>query len=155
SMFYVQNLLMVVRQVDYLAWDAAPSPLLHFWTLSVEEQFYIFWPLLMLGAALLAIKKSWPLRRTLWLTLGVVCALSLAHSIHISFVDPAPGYFLTTTRIWELGIGGLLAIAGSNANRWRPGGNLLAWGGLAAIVASAIFYSHRLPFPGYEALMPT
>lgn len=154
SMFYVQNLLMVVRQVDYLAYDAAPSPLLHFWTLSVEEQFYIFWPLLMLAMAALASRKVWPLRRALWLSLSVVCLLSLGHSIHISFVDPAPGYFLTTTRIWELGIGGLLAIL-------RPGfvaplgRKMLAWAGLLAIIASAAFYSHRLPFPGYEALLPT
>lgn len=155
SMFYVQNLLMVVRQVDYLAYDASPSPLLHFWTLSVEEQFYIFWPLLMLAMASLARMKCWPLRRVLWLSLGTVCLLSLGHSIHISFVDPAPGYFLTTTRVWELGVGGLLAIARPDLKVAPWGRQVLAWTGLLAIAVSALFYSHRLPFPGYEALLPT
>lgn len=155
SAFYVQNLLLAGQQVDYLALDAVPSPLLHFWSLSVEEQFYIFWPLLMVAMAALAIRKSWDLRRALLLSLGIVCGLSLAHSIHMSFVDPAPGYFITTTRVWELGIGGLLAIARPVAGIARKPRLILGWAGLLAIVASAVFYSHRLPFPGYEALLPT
>lgn len=155
SAFYVQNLLLAGQQVDYLALDAAPSPLIHFWSLSVEEQFYIFWPLLMVAMAALASRKGWELRRTLLASLGIVCALSLGHSIHLSFVDPAPGYFITTTRVWELGIGGLLAIAKPGVGVARPLRLALAWAGLLAIVTSAYFYSHRLPFPGYEALLPT
>ncbi len=155
SAFYVQNLLLVQQQVDYLAVDAAPSPLLHFWTLSVEEQFYVFWPLLMVAMAVLGNRKSWPLRPTLLVSLGAVCALSLGHAVHMSYVDPAPGYFITTTRIWELGVGALLALAAPSVGLARLPRVVLGWAGLMAIVLSTVFYTHRLPFPGYEALLPT
>lgn len=155
SAFYVQNLLLVGKQVDYLAFDAAPSPLLHFWSLSIEEQFYIFWPLIMVGMAALAARKGWALRRTLLFSLLTICVLSLAHAVHISFANPAPGYFLTTTRVWELGLGGLLAIIASATYLPQRPRVVLAWLGLGAILVSALFYSHRLPFPGYEALLPT
>jgi len=155
SAFYVQNLFLVGQQVDYLAIDAAPSPLLHFWSLSIEEQFYILWPILMVGMAALANRKGWSLRASLLACLGTICLLSLGHAIYISFVDPSPGYFLTTTRVWELGLGGLLAIAKPDVGLARGPRLFLAWVGLLAIGVSTIFYTQRLPFPGYEALLPT
>ena len=157
SALYVENWLLVQRSVDYLAQDAAASPVQHFWTLSVEEQFYIFWPLLMLAAGTVAVKRGWAVRRTFLITLTMVSLASLAYGIYMSFVDPAPGYFLTTTRIWELGLGGVLAIVGSSGAGApaRLKSNVLGWAGLAAIAAACCFYSSRLPFPGYEALLPT
>ena len=157
SALYVENWLLVQRSVDYLAQDAAASPVQHFWTLSVEEQFYIFWPLLMLAASTVALKRGWAVRRTFLVTLATVSAASLAYGIYMSFVNPAAGYFLTTTRIWELGIGGLLAILGGSegAAPSRSKSRVLGWTGLAAITAACGFYSSRLPFPGYEALLPT
>ena len=118
SALYVENWLLVERSVDYLAQDAAPSPVQHFWSLSVEEQFYIFWPLLMLGAGALARTRKLPVRKVFLTALLSVTLISLGYGIYVSFVDPAPGYFLTTTRIWELGVGGLLAIAS------RPDGGM-------------------------------
>jgi peptidoglycan/LPS O-acetylase OafA/YrhL len=157
SALYVENWLLVQRSVDYLAQDAAPSPVQHFWSLSVEEQFYIFWPLLMLGVGALARGRGWPVRKAFLVSLGVVSLASLGYGVYVSFVDPAPGYFLTTTRIWELGVGGLLAIASgaeaSGSSRWVRAG--LGWVGMAAIAVACVFYSSRLPFPGYEALLPT
>ncbi|MEL1262758.1 acyltransferase family protein [Pseudoxanthomonas putridarboris] len=156
SALYVENWLLVQRSVDYLAQDAAPSPVQHFWSLSVEEQFYIIWPLLMLGVGVLARRRGWPIRQAFLTALGVVTLASLAYGVHVSFVDPAPGYFLTTTRVWELGIGGLLVIAGRDVDGvtgWIRSG--FGWLGVAAIGTSAWFYSSRLPFPGYEALLPT
>lgn len=155
SAFYVQNLFLVGKQVDYLAVDAAPSPLLHYWSLSIEEQYYILWPVLMVVVAAAAQKFGWGLRRSLLQTLGALCLLSLAHAIHLSFVDPAPAYFLTTTRIWELGIGGILAILPDSSRLPRPVRSTAGWLGIAGISVAAAFYSNRLPFPGYEALLPT
>lgn len=157
SALYVENWLLVERSVDYLAQDAAPSPAQHFWTLSVEEQFYIFWPLLMLGVGALARSKGWLVRKVFLTALFSVTVVSLGYGVYVSFVDPAPGYFLTTTRIWELGVGGLLAIANSSHDG-APSGwarSAFGWMGIAAIGAACWFYSSRLPFPGYEALLPT
>jgi peptidoglycan/LPS O-acetylase OafA/YrhL len=155
SALYVQNLLLVHRALDYLALDAGPSPLQHFWSLSLEEQFYLLWPLLMLAAGGAAMRYGWPLRRALMGALLLVTLASLAHGIHVSLVDPAPGFFMTTTRVWELGLGGLLAIAtdGRAGRRWLR--RLLGWSGLVAILVAAWLYSSRLPFPGHAALLPT
>src|SRR5690606_29578861 len=125
--------------------------------LSVEEQFYIFWPLMMLGAGALARTRQWPVRKVFLAALLTVTVASLGYGIYMSFVDPAPGYFLTTTRMWELGVGGLLAIAsrpdGGTSSVWVR--TLSGWMGIAAIALACWFYSSRLPFPGYEALLPT
>lgn len=155
SGLYVENLLLVSKSVDYLALQEAASPVQHYWSLSVEEQFYILWPLLMIAAGSFARKSRWRTRVVFAWVLGVVTLASLAWGIRLSWVDPAPAYFLTTTRIWELGIGGLLALLAAEV---RPDGaksRWIAWAGVAGIAVSAWFYTTGLPFPGYEALLPT
>ncbi|RNF84354.1 acyltransferase family protein [Montanilutibacter psychrotolerans] len=156
SGLYVENLLLVQNSVDYLALGEAPSPVQHYWSLSVEEQFYIVWPLLMIVTGALATRLQWRLRGTFAVALATVTLASLGWGIYMSFTDPAPGYFLTTTRIWELGVGGLLALVGSGSGERHPTlRNTVGWAGCAAILVSAIFYTNTLPFPGYEALLPT
>lgn len=153
SAFYFENWLLVSRSVDYLAQDAAPSPLQHFWSLSVEEQFYIIWPLLMLLVGEVARRFGWVVRTTFKYTLLALCSASFCYGVYASFIDPAPAYFSTLTRVWELGVGGLLAIWGGSA-RSNPVSRVAAFTGFGAIVFSCVFYSNRLPFPGYEALVP-
>ncbi|MDQ5808759.1 MAG: acyltransferase, partial [Actinomycetota bacterium] len=103
SAAYVENWHLAEAAVDYQAADDAPSPVRHFWSLSVEEQFYLVWPLLIV-AALLAGRRWIP-----W-TLGAVTAASFAWSLHETAADPAAAYFVTPTRAWEFGVGGLLAL---------------------------------------------
>ena len=157
SALYVENWQLVQRSVDYLAQDAAPSPVQHYWSLSVEEQFYILWPLLMLASGVLARHRGWPIRRTFLIALLAVTLASLGYGVHMSFADPAPGYFLTTTRIWELGVGGLLAIAlrpgRPRSPRWVR--TVAGWLGLAAIATACWTLSSAVPFPGSAALLPT
>lgn len=153
SAFYVENWLLVNRSVDYLAQDVAPSPVQHFWSLSVEEQFYIFWPALMLLAAAAGRRCGWQMRRSVGAALVLVLLCSLAHGIHVSFTDPAPGYFLTSTRVWELAMGGVLALM-PLAAPGRVGGRIAGWLGFSLILVACVFYTNRLPFPGYEALLP-
>lgn len=153
SAFYFENWLLVSRSVDYLAQDAAPSALQHFWSLSVEEQFYIIWPLLMLLVGGIAKQFGWAVRATFKYTLLGLCVASFSYGVYTSFVDPAPGYFSTLTRVWELGVGGLLAIWGGLA-RSPAASRTTGFLGLGAIVFACVFYSNRLPFPGYEALVP-
>ena len=154
SGFYVQNLLLVVRSVDYLALEEAASPVQHYWSLSIEEQFYVLWPMVMLAAGWIARRRGISVRKAFAVSLAAITVLSFAWGVYKSFTDPAPGYFLTSTRLWELGVGGLLSLYRGNA-----GGGLrsssAAWLGIGAIAFSGVFYTTGLPFPGYEALLPT
>lgn len=154
---YVVNWLLASDSVDYLASEAAPSPVQHFWSLSVEEQFYAFWPVLLLVLALVARRSGASLRTASALGLGAVVAASLAYSVHETATNPASAYFVTPTRVWELGVGGLLAVAVTLGPRLHPGAAVragLAWAGLVAIAVTALTYTSATPFPGWQAALP-
>ena len=142
STLYVENWHLADAAVDYQALDDAPSPVRHFWSLSVEEQFYLVWPLLILLALLAG-------RRWIPVVLGGVTVASLAWSLHKTATDPAAAYFVTPARAWEFGIGGLLALLPLA----RPS-RLLAAAGLAAIAVAAVAYDAGTAFPGFAALLP-
>jgi peptidoglycan/LPS O-acetylase OafA/YrhL len=125
---------------DYFAQKQPPSPLLHFWTLSVEEQFYLVWPALL---TLLLLRR----RRLLAVTAGLGLA-SLAWSIASTRGSGGAAYFSTPARAWELALGAALAVAGTRL------GPRARWIGLAAIGAAAVGFSSATPFPGYAALLP-
>lgn len=179
SVFSVQNWVLAADSVDYLAAENPPTALQHFWSLGVEEQFYLVWPLLVVAAAALALRRRagagspgaarrlGDRRRMPSIALaifGVVVCASLAHSIALTSAGDPAAYFVTPTRVWELGAGGLLAagiLRGSHstwrAPRWATGGtsrSLLALAGLAAIAASAFLYDAGTPFPGAAAALP-
>lgn len=164
SIFYVENWVLAGNSVNYLAEDNAPSPLQHYWSLSVEEQFYIVWPFVMALAIWWAyrrvtVKSSDTGRVTarLMTVLGVVFAASLAYSVWYTSVNPAGAYFVTPTRVWELALGGLVAVLPVTAVRKLPSWARigLCWLGLAAIVITGFTYTGSMPFPGYSALLPT
>jgi peptidoglycan/LPS O-acetylase OafA/YrhL len=153
---YVVNWLLARDAVDYLAAENAPSPVQHFWSLSVEEQFYFVWPVLILLLAALARALH---RKPLPVVLGGLTALvaaSVAWSVHQTATDPPAAYFVTPTRIWELGIGGLLAtfslIRPGRLRSWAA--TPLAWLGLVAIAWTAATYTGETPFPGWQAAVP-
>jgi peptidoglycan/LPS O-acetylase OafA/YrhL len=150
SAFYAENWWLASESVDYLALEEAPSPVQHFWSLSVEEQFYIAWPLLIMAVLWLARRTRRPLRQLLLPVLAVATAASLAYSVVATLDTPAPAYFSTGTRFWELGLGGLLVLAPR-----PPAPRVLAWGGLAAVAAAAVLYGTGTAFPGHAALLPT
>jgi peptidoglycan/LPS O-acetylase OafA/YrhL len=159
SALYYQNWQLAWNAVDYLKSDSAASPVQHFWSLSVEEQFYLGWPLLFLLAALVALTARRRARRTrghhaVLLLAGAVVVGSLWYSVYYTHANPSGAYFVTTTRIWELGLGGLLALlpAGLSARIGRFG--LLGWAGLGLVIVSAFVLSGTNAFPGYLALLP-
>ena len=158
---YAVNWVLANDSVDYLAAENAPSPVQHFWSLSVEEQFYFVWPILILGMVLLARRRTWNQDVSVLGGLAALVALSLGYSVYETATNPAAAYFVTPTRMWELGIGGLLAtIVAVRQRRGLP--HLLAtgprivlgWVGLAAIAWTAVTYTSKTPFPGYLALLP-
>lgn len=158
SMFYVENWRLISEATDYLQAGGTGSPFQHFWSLSVEEQYYIVWPILVCVLVLLAARRGWPLRSVLGTGVGLVTIASLAHGLAITWTSPAVAYFSTPARIWELGLGGLLAIWSADRS-WPIGAarlrTLLSWGGVAVMVASAFLLSDGTPFPGWAALLPT
>ncbi|WP_370616473.1 acyltransferase family protein [Mumia sp. Pv 4-285] len=162
---YVVNWLLASDAVDYLAAENAPSPVQHFWSLSVEEQFYIGWPLLILVLVALASRLRRSPTAVVALGLGAVVAASFAYSVHETVTEPARAYFVTPTRVWELGVGGLLAVLvgrhgfgrgrSVEAVAWSATARVvLAWAGLAAIVWTGFAYTGATPFPGWQAAVP-
>jgi peptidoglycan/LPS O-acetylase OafA/YrhL len=143
---------------NYFARDDPPSPVQHFWTLAVEEQFYLAWPLI-LAVALLVLRLGRGGRRIARGGLaGVVLlgvAASLTWSIHLTAANPTAAYFSTTARAWELGLGALIAVGLPWIPRVPAGlRSRLTWVGLAGILVAAVAYGPGTAFPGSAALLP-
>ena len=156
SALYVQNWVLAGNSVDYLAAEEAPTPVQHYWSLAVEEQFYVFWPVLILAIFWFAQRaRLAPLGITRVAMLAVV-AVSLFISITATATEPASAYFITPTRIWELAAGGLVATLpslGALGLRSRIVDSA-AWLGLAMVLLAGLVISTETPFPGWIALLP-
>ncbi len=148
---YVVNIRFAVQATDYLQGSLAPSPILHFWSLSAEEQFYFIWPALLLLAARLCGTSA---RRLAW-PIGAVVVGSFALSFYLTGTNEPWAFFSLPTRAWELGAGAALALAVPRLGALPRG---LATGiglvGLAMVVASGVVISTETPFPGVAALLP-
>ena len=148
---YVPNYFFAAADADYLAEVSSPSLFQHYWSLGVEEQFYLLWP------ALLAL--TWMLvrtRRALLAVLLTVTAASFALCVWLTFQSQPWAFFSLPTRAWELGAGGLVAVvlqhrARAIPERFAP---LLGWSGIAAVAASVVFFSSETFFPGFAAALP-
>ncbi|SDG79493.1 Peptidoglycan/LPS O-acetylase OafA/YrhL, contains acyltransferase and SGNH-hydrolase domains [Lentzea fradiae] len=145
---YWENWLLAGKSVNYSAQNEAASLVQHYWSLSVEEQFYLFWPLLLMGMFKLG------RRRRVMAGVAVLGALSLGLSVHYTIVSPSAAYFITPVRVWEFAIGAGIALAATRLVLPRLAAELAAFTGLALIVATAFVYDHHTPFPGYLALLP-
>jgi peptidoglycan/LPS O-acetylase OafA/YrhL len=164
STFYFVNWLLASSAVDYLGAQDAPSPLQHFWSLSVEEQFYFVWPILIGVTLWLSSRRARSTTRSVVWVLSCFVAVFLVVSIYWTAVEPASAYFVTPTRLWELGLGGLigavaLSTRASSAEEAPTSRHLdiraiAAWVGLLLILLSAFLYTAETPFPGIAAVVP-
>ena len=135
-------------EAGYFDEAAVYKPMLHLWSLAVEEQFYIIWPLALYLCA--------RLRRPLWALAAGFAAASFALDIYLSEVDPVADFYFVLSRIWELLIGAVLALTIPYALHARTGlANSAAAIGLALIVAGLTLIDSAQPFPGWRALAPT
>lgn len=161
----VANWHFIAQNADYLAGAIDGSLATHFWSLSIEEQIYFVWPLTIFAAAALVSKT--PLRRyfsirvSVGLVVGVISAVSLFWAIRLTDSDPALAYMATHTRVWQFGVGALLAVitplltSGRAAKVLRPCAFLAGWAGLAGVVAACTIITVHTPYPGTAALLPT
>ncbi len=162
---YVLNWILGYDAVDYLAADQSPTLVQHFWTLSVEEQFYVGWPILLvvIGWIVSRVRPTIPRAATFGWIAAAVFVVSLGYSIYLTWFSPAFAYFATTTRAWEFAAGALLAIVAMRRRQWivalrsvpvLANTSIVTLVGLAMIAGSAMLLSRSSPFPGYLALFP-
>ena len=151
---YAMNWRLSAGAVDYFAAGDADGPLDHFWSLAVEEQFYLVWPLLLLVVSCCRRRRAPGSHRGLIVTLAAIAAVSLAFAIHHTATAPEQAYFSAPARAWELALGGLLAVALIERRMGRRGAAAAAWAGTGAILASTLLFGSGTRMPGLPALLP-
>jgi peptidoglycan/LPS O-acetylase OafA/YrhL len=152
--FFAANIKFAADETDYWAQDAATSPIQHYWSLAVEEQFYLVWPVVVL-ALVWAFRRRGRDRRAIVVAIALISALSFVYGAHLVSTDPLAAYFSTPARAWELGLGAGVAAALLRIGRLPSG--LLAgasWLGLAMVGVAALFFDESTRMPGYAALLP-
>ena len=161
ALFFLANLNLISQNTDYFQQGFESGPLQHFWSLSVEEQYYLIFPTLFLitvvlnGLKIGKYRLRW--RKRLALVVGTLTAVSLIWSIIQSNASPVSGYFSSLTRAWEIGVGSLLAIGIFKGvpKEGRPLNTVLASAGVFGIFLSLIIFDNSSLFPGFNALLPT
>jgi peptidoglycan/LPS O-acetylase OafA/YrhL len=140
---YVSNYLFAWWENDYQNLNATPSPFIHYWSLAVEEQFYVVWPIFILFLSRYG-------KRTIFQGVAIVTALSLLLSIYLTQVAPIWAFYSLPTRAWELGFGALLLFIPDRYLRNR----FLPWIGAIGIAIATFNFDESTAFPGFNALLP-
>jgi len=152
--FFAANIQFARIGVDYNAQEAATSPIQHYWSLAVEEQFYLVWPLVVL-ALVWAFRRRGRDRRAIVVAITALSVASFAYALWYVGSEPKAAYFSTPARAWELGAGAATAALMTRVVR-LPGGLLAAasWVGLALVGLGALVLDAQTKMPGLPALLP-
>ena len=140
---YISNYLFAWWQNDYQNLNATPSPFIHYWSLAVEEQFYLVWPIFIMVLARYG-------KRTVLIGIAATTFLSLLFSIYLTQAAPIWAFYSLPTRAWELGFGALLLFVPKTLRKFK----LLPWFALVAVAVSAFNFDENTAFPGKNALLP-
>ena len=140
---YISNYLFAWWQNDYQNLNATPSPFIHYWSLAVEEQFYLLWPLFILVLAKYG-------KRIVLLGISITTFLSLLFSIYLTQAAPIWAFYSLPTRAWELGFGALLLFIPEQRKKIR----VLPWIAFIGIAFAGLNFNENTAFPGKNALLP-
>ena len=151
---YAMNWRLSESAVDYFAAGDADRPLDHFWSLAVEEQFYLAWPLMLLVLASVTRRRAAGGHGPLAALLCAIAAASFAWAVHHTAVAPEQAYFSLAGRAWELAVGGLLAVVLLRRRLDRGAASAAGWAGAGAILAATLLFDAGTPMPGAPALLP-
>jgi peptidoglycan/LPS O-acetylase OafA/YrhL len=156
SLVYAENWLLQRDAVDYYAQDhALASPFQHFWSLSIQGQIFVLFPILFVVIGALARRFRLRYERLLMLVFGAILAASLVYSIIDTALNQAQAYFSLWARVWEFALGSLLALVIDRVRVRRRLAVVLGWAGLAAIISCGLVFNVETAFPGAIALWPT
>ncbi|MEH3088065.1 MAG: acyltransferase family protein [Microbacterium arborescens] len=154
SLTYVQNWALSADAVDYYARTEAPSPLQHFWSLSVQGQAFVLWALLLAICAWIVRRTGRSVDAIVGLVFGSVFAVSLVYSIVRTATAQQLAYFDTGARLWEFAAGSLLVVALPHARISKMTASAVGWAGLVGLIACGMVLDVEGGFPGYLALWP-
>jgi peptidoglycan/LPS O-acetylase OafA/YrhL len=146
---YGSNMWFAYNGTNYLA-NSSPSVFQHYWSLALEEQFYLFWPLILLAA-----HRAFRSRRALTITVAALAVLSFALCMFLTDYKQPWAFFTLPARAWELAVGGLIALGAARASRLNPSAAAaLGWAGLIGILVSLVTFNEQTSFPGYAVALP-
>lgn len=154
STLYLENWLLARLSVDYLARNDVVSPVLHYWAMAVQGQFYLVWPFIITGIALAGRLFRLSLRTTATTALVIIFCVSLAWSVYFTGVNQSVAYYDTASRMWEFAAGGLLALWYPKVRLSTPSYAVLGWTGTILIIFCGLVLKVSTVFPGYAALWP-
>jgi peptidoglycan/LPS O-acetylase OafA/YrhL len=141
---YISNYFFALWQMDYQNLDAIPPVVIHYWSLAVEEQFYLLWPLM------IYLLYKFGKRRTVGIGIAVITLISFLLSLFLTSASPLWAFYSLPTRAWELGIGALVLFVPA---KWRDFQGF-AWLAVIVIGYSAVRFTDATAFPGTAALYP-
>lgn len=155
SLLYFENWKLAFSSVDYLAENNSASPFQQFWALGIQFQFYLIW--LVLFTLVIFIYHAFRARNikkvaALIITLTVIASFSF--SVYFTSVNQPFAYYHTFTRLWEFGVGGLLALVAANITVHKNVAFVFGWAGLLGLIACGIIFQVGNVFPGFAALWP-
>jgi peptidoglycan/LPS O-acetylase OafA/YrhL len=149
------NYRLAAEGSNYLTASVPVGPLQHYWSLSVEEQFYVVWPALLLLASLAWWRRRSPSIPAVAAVLGTVAVVSFAVSVRQASTSPSWAYYSLLSRAWELAAGALVGLALPRLRRLAPAAaGAIGWLGLAGIVVAGFVFSGSTPWPSWAALLP-
>ncbi|PVZ09538.1 acyltransferase family protein [Actinomycetospora cinnamomea] len=154
SALFLQNWQLAADSVDYYAANNTASVVQHMWSLSIQGQFYLLFPLMIVLVALVARRVGAEVREAVTVGLIALTAASLAYSVVLTTTDQQLAYFHSATRLWEFTLGGLLAVVGAKMTLPRWWAIATGWIGVLGLVLCGVVLDVQGGFPGYLALWP-
>lgn len=154
SLLYFENIELISSQLAYGAAGPEASPFQHFWSLSVQGQFYLVWPVVAMLAVVIGRRMGRSSVAVMAVLSSLLIAGSLAYAMWMQSYDQAQAYLATIPRVWELAFGALLALLGSRLSAPRPLRVFAGWFGVALIVTCGLVLDGGQLFPGPWAMWP-